>query len=160
MLPQARITFVYILKKRISIMQRNKGGEMRTATTIFQMLIRGLGLVMIVLGLLFWTGNALNLIGLHMMLGIVLVILLWVLAIMAARSGVSLGLVALGIAWGLIVVALGMTQNRLLPGDAHWVIKVLHLLVGVAALGIAERLAGSINRSGKSASQPNNMVPG
>ena len=79
---------------------------------------------------------------------------------MAARSGVSLGLVALGIAWGLIVVALGMTQNRLLPGDAHWVIKVLHLLVGIGALGIAERLAGSIKRSGKSASQPNNMVPG
>ena len=133
---------------------------MRIATTVIQMLIRLLGLIMIVLGLLFWTGNALNLIGLHMMLGIVLVILLWVLAIMAARSGVSLGLVALGIAWGLIVVALGMTQNRLLPGDAHWVIKVLHLLVGIGALGIAERLAGSINRSGKSASQPNNMVPG
>ena len=105
-------------------------------------------MVMIVLGLLFWTGNALNFIGLHMLLGIVLVLLLWALAIMAMRSGVSLGLVVLGIAWGVVVVALGMTQNRLLPGDAHWVIKVLHLLVGMAALGIAERLAGSINRAG------------
>jgi hypothetical protein len=99
---------------------------------------------MIVLGLLFWTGNALNFIGLHMLLGMVLVLLLWALAIMAARSGVSLGLVALGIAWGLIVVALGMTQTRLLPGDAHWVIRLLHLLVGMGAIGIAERLAGSI----------------
>ena len=86
---------------------------MRTATTIIQMLVRGLGLIMIVLGLLFWTGNALNLIGLHMLLGMIVVLLLWALAIMAARSGVSLGLVALGIAWGLIVVSLGMTQNRL-----------------------------------------------
>jgi hypothetical protein len=117
---------------------------MRTATTVIGMLIRLLGLIMIALGLLFWTGNALNFIGLHMLIGIVLVLLLWALAIMAARSGVSLGLVALGIAWGLIVVALGMTQTRLLPGDFHWVIKLLHLLVGIGALGIAERLAASI----------------
>jgi len=133
---------------------------MRTATTIIQMLVRGLGLIMIVLGLLFWTGNALNLIGLHMLLGMILVLFLWALAIMAARSGISLGLVALGIAWGLIVVTLGMTQNQLLPGDAHWVIKVLHLLVGIVALGIAERLAGSIKRSGMPAPRQNDMMPG
>ena len=133
---------------------------MRTATTIIQMLVRGLGLIMIVLGLLFWTGNALNLIGLHMLLGMILVLFLWALAIMAARSGISLGLVALGIAWGLIVVTLGMTQNQLLPGDAHWVIKVLHLLVGIVALGIAERLAGSIKRSGIPAPRQNDMMPG
>jgi len=128
---------------------------MRIATTVIQMLIRLLGLIMIVLGLLFWTGNALNFIGLHMLLGIVLVLLLWAQAILAARSGASLGLVALAIAWGLIVVALGMTQNRLLPGDAHWVIKVLHLLVGISAIGIAERLAGSIKRAGISAPRQN-----
>ena len=78
---------------------------MRTATTVIQMLIRLLGLIMIVLGLLFWTGNALNFIGLHMLLGIVLVLLLWALAILAARGGGGLGLVVLAIAWGLIVVA-------------------------------------------------------
>jgi len=133
---------------------------MRTATTIIQMLVRGLGLIMIVLGLLFWTGNALNLIGLHMLLGMIVVLLLWALAIMAARSGISLGLVALGIAWGLIVVSLGMTQNQLLPGNSHWVIKVLHLLVGIGALGIAERLAGSIKRSGMPAPRQNDMMPG
>lgn len=132
---------------------------MRTATKVIEMLIRVLGLVMIVLGLLFWIGNALNLIGLHMLIGIIVVLLLWALAIMAARSGVSLGLVALGIIWGLIVAALGMTQTQLLPGGAHWVIKVLHLLVGIAALGIAERLAGSIKRSGAPAARQNDMMP-
>ena len=127
---------------------------MQTATTVIEMLIRVLGLIMIILGLLFWTGNALNLIGLHMLIGIIVVLLLWALAIMAARKGVSLGLVALAIVWGLIVAALGMTQSRLLPGDFHWVIKALHLVVGLAALGIAERLAGSLKRSGMSAAQP------
>jgi hypothetical protein len=132
---------------------------MRTATMVIGMLIRLLGLVMIVLGLLFWSGNALNFIGLHMLLGMVLVLLLWVQAILAARSGVSLGLVALGIVWGIIVVALGMTQSRLLPGDAHWVIKLLHLLVGIGAIGIAERLAGSIKRAATPAPRQQDMMP-
>src|SRR4051812_20572561 len=107
--------------------KRRRLHTMRIATTVIQMLIRVLGLVMIVLGLLFWTGNALNFIGLHMMIGIIVVVLLWALAIIAALSRVELRLVALGIVWGIIVVALGMTQSRLLPGDFHWVIKALHL---------------------------------
>jgi hypothetical protein len=119
---------------------------MRTATTIIQMLIRLAGLIMIALGLLFWTGNALALIPVHMLLGLVLVILLWAQAGIAARSGVGVGMVALAFVWGLVVVALGMTQSRLLPGDFHWVIKVVHLVVGIAALGLADRLAAEIKR--------------
>jgi hypothetical protein len=111
------------------------------------MLVRLIGLIMIVLGLLFWTGNALTLIPIHMLLGIVLVLLLWTLAVVAMRAGVQRGLVALAILWGLIVLALGMTQTQLLPGDAHWVIRVLHLLVGLGALGLAERLAANIKQA-------------
>ena len=114
---------------------------MRTATTVIQMLVRLIGVVMILLGLLFWTGNALTLIPIHMLLGIVLVLLLWALAVMALLAGAPRGLAALAIVWGLIVPILGMTQTQLLPGDAHWVIRVLHLLVGLVALGLAERLA-------------------
>jgi hypothetical protein len=132
---------------------------MRTATTIIQIVIRVLGLILIVLGLLFWTGNALTFIGLHMLIGMTLVLLIWALAIMAARSGAGLGLMTLGLVWGLIVVALGMTQTRLLPGDFHWVIKALHLLVGIAALGIAERLADAIKHAGAAKAQQNTMVP-
>lgn len=127
---------------------------MRTATTVIQMLIRLAGLIMIALGLLFWTGNALALIPVHMLLGIVLIILLWVQAGIAARSGVGLGVVALAFVWGLVVVAFGMTQSGLLPGDFHWVIRVLHLLVGIAALGLADRLAAEIKRARPLAQHP------
>jgi len=51
-------------------------------------------------------------------IGIVLVRLLWAQAILAAHSSVSLGLVALAIVWGLVIGVLGITRNRLLPGDA------------------------------------------
>src|SRR5215212_1236842 len=114
---------------------------MKTATTVIQMLIRLIGVIMIILGLLFWTGNALTLIPVHMLLGLVLVLLLWALSFLGVRAGVQIGFVALVIVWSLILPALGMTQNELLPGTWHWIIQVLHLLVGVGAIGIAERLA-------------------
>jgi hypothetical protein len=114
---------------------------MKTAATVAHMLIRILGLVAIALGILFWTGNARNLVPIHMLVGLLLVLSLWTLALLAARAGVSWGVVALALVWGLIVPILGMTQAALLPGQWHWVIQVLHLLVGMGAVGQGEGLA-------------------
>jgi hypothetical protein len=120
---------------------------MKTAATVAQMLVRVAGVVQIILGVLFWTGNALTLIPIHMLIGSVIVLLLWTLAGIGAYAGVSRGFVVLAIVWGVIVLALGMAQNQLLPGPFHWVIQVLHLLVGLGALGQAERLAQSVKRA-------------
>lgn len=119
---------------------------MKTATTIAQTLVRVTGLISIVLGILFWSHHALALIPLHMQVGYVFVLSLWTLAVMAAVAGVSPGFVVLALAWGVIVPALGMTQDRLLIGDAHWVIQILHLLVGLGGMGQAEGLAARIRR--------------
>jgi len=119
---------------------------MKTATTVVQMLIRLCGVILIVLGVLFWTGSAQSLVSVHMLLGLVLVLALWVLAVLAARSGVAVGLVALAIVWGLVVLILGLTQTRLVLGPSHWIIQVLHLLVGLGAIGIAESLGRQIKR--------------
>ncbi|MFL5806891.1 MAG: hypothetical protein ACJ8CR_34825 [Roseiflexaceae bacterium] len=127
---------------------------MKTATTIAQMLLRLAGLIAIVLGLLFWTGNFLQLRTIHMLAGFVVVLSLWTLAGLAARAGVQIGLVALAIVWGLIVLILGMTQTQLLPGSAHWVIQVLHLLLGLGAIGQGEGLAARIKRARTLAPQP------
>jgi hypothetical protein len=117
---------------------------MRRATTTAQMLVRATGVVQLVLGGLFWTGNALDLVPLHQTVGFLLVFGLWTLAALAARAGVRPPLVALAAVWGLIVPILGLTQTRLLVGSAHWLIEVLHLLVGVGAIGMAEGLAARI----------------
>jgi hypothetical protein len=120
---------------------------MKTTTTVAQMLVRITGLILIVLGILFWTGNAVALIPVHMLLGFVLVLSLWTLAGLAARVGVQPGLIALAIVWGLIVPIVGVTQTQLLPGNAHWVIQVLHLLLGAGAIGQAEGLAARIKKA-------------
>ena len=114
---------------------------MRSAITGIQMGIRAGWLVQLALGLAFWTGNLLGLVDLHQLLGILLVLALWTQAALAHRAGVPGGLVAAAAVWGLVVVIVGLTQRDLLTGSAHWVIEVVHLLLGVGLIGLAERLA-------------------
>src|ERR687895_381928 len=119
---------------------------MKTATTVAHTLVRLAGLSAIVLGVLFWTGNARALIPVHMVIGLVLVLSLWTLAFLAARAGVNRGFVALAVVWGFVVPVLGLTQGQLLPSDYHWVIKVVHLLVGLGAMGQGDGLVARIKQ--------------
>jgi hypothetical protein len=114
---------------------------MRSTITAIQMGIRALGVVQLVLGIIFWTGNALGLVDLHQLIGILLVLGLWTQAAMAHRAGVPGGLVAGAAVWGLLVPIVGLTQRDLFPGSAHWVIQVVHLLLGLGLLALAENLA-------------------
>ena len=114
---------------------------MRSTITGIQMFVRVAGVIQILLGLAFWTGNALGLVDLHQLLGILLVLALWTQAALAHRAGVPGGMVAGAAVLGLLVVIVGLTQRNLLPGSAHWVIQVIHLLLGIGLLGLAENLA-------------------
>jgi hypothetical protein len=127
--------------------QPGRSSALQTATTIAQLLVTISGLTAVILGLLFWTGNALTLIPIHMVVGLVLVLSLWTLAVLGIRAGVHPGFVALAIVWGLIVPALGATQTQLLPGGAHWVIRVLHLIVGLVAMALGHQLASRIRQA-------------
>jgi hypothetical protein len=121
---------------------------MKPLASVVQMIVRVSGVVQIVLGLLFWAGTALGLRDLHMLIGIVIVLLLWTLAALAATARVGVALPLTGFVVGLVTVWLGLTQERLVPGGGHWVIRVLHLLVGLAALGLADALGTRVKRSG------------
>ncbi len=119
---------------------------MRTAAMAAQMLVRLLGIVLIVLGVCFWLGYARGLVSLHMALGGILVLALWVLAGVGARARVGTGLVIAAALWGAIVLVVGMGQRGWLPGAAHRMVQVLHLIVGIAAMGLAETIGGRVKR--------------
>ncbi len=121
---------------------------MTRAITPVHMTLRISGLLLILLGLAIWTGRADQVIPVHEFLGFVLVLSLWTLALFAARAGVPIGLVAVAVVWGLIAPVLGLTQANLLVGGWHWTIQVLHLLIGLGAIGLGERLALEIRRVG------------
>src|SRR5215472_13513722 len=114
---------------------------MKTTITVLQWLVRLCFLVLLVLGIAFWTGHGLSLIPLHMAVGVVLVLGLWITSGLAAVARAPAGMVAAGFIWGIVVIAFGMNQLSILPGPSHWIIQVLHLLVGMAAVGLNERLA-------------------
>lgn len=125
-----------------------QGGARHTATTVAQLVVRTTGLIQLTVGMLFWAGVATGLVPVHMLIGFVLVLGLWTLTALGVAGGAHGGLLALAGVWGLVVPVLGMTQERLLAGSAHWIIEVLHLLVGVAAIGLAEALAERIKKPG------------
>jgi hypothetical protein len=114
--------------------------------TVLQIIGRLSGLVQIVLGISFWTGNLFSLVPVHIFNGLLLVVTLWVSSIIAAMSRERAGFVIGGFVWGAIVVALGVTQMSLLVGPMHWLVQVAHLLVGLGAIGLNERLTSGIKR--------------
>jgi hypothetical protein len=108
--------------------------------------IRITGLALVVLGLLLWVDAASGLRSIHILLGLVLVVALVAAAVLALRAGAKPILPAIAIAWAFLTAALGMVQAQLLVGDAHVVVQVIHLLVGIAAIGLGEALAAAGRR--------------
>jgi len=105
------------------------------------------GALLLVLGVLIWTGDWDGLILLHLTLGVILVCTLWFICAMAARAGVPTGTVAFAAGWGVLVVLLGLAQEELVPGDLHWTIQVLHLAISMGAIWWGRRLLSLMRRT-------------
>jgi hypothetical protein len=116
------------------------------AVRITLMVLRVVVLLALILGLLMWFGVGGALVPVHMLLGILVVLSLWVLGGFAftIKGGIGLGIGA--IVWGLIVLLFGLNQRTILVGDLHWLIQVIHLLLGLAAAGLGEAIAGRYKR--------------
>jgi len=109
-------------------------------TRILLVFMRAAMAVQVIVGIGFWTGHWTSLVNVHMAIGSLFVISLWVISGIAGAHGRPGRVVAFGFVWGVVVLALGMTQQSILVGDLHWIVRVLHLVVGIAAMPIAERL--------------------
>jgi hypothetical protein len=120
---------------------------MNAATSAFRILIRIAFAIQLALGLLFWSGNLRFLVNVHRLLGLLLVLGLWGLAVMAARARISPAVVAFVVVYGLVVPVLGELQIKLIPGSAHWIVQAVHLLIGLGFIALAELLGSLIGRS-------------
>jgi hypothetical protein len=88
----------------------------------------------------------------HMTLGLLAVISLWLLAIGigTASKGRSLGLAIGAFVLGLLLPIIGLGQlNWLALGNAHIVIQIIHLLLGLGAIGLGETIAARYKRQNK-----------
>ncbi|MCX6049188.1 MAG: hypothetical protein NT075_29155 [Chloroflexi bacterium] len=114
--------------------------------------LRLCGFLALLLGLLFWVGIARNLLQLHLLFGLLVTLLLWLVGIdqVVAETGnrvIGIGLFVLG----LFLPVVGIFQASILVGPMHWVIQLIHLLLGVMAIGIGQV---SVTRARKSVVGP------
>lgn len=115
--------------------------------SMFQMVVRFVGGLLLILGLAFWVTQNVNLVLFHLLFGILFVLSVLALAIFAALSKAPKSGVILMLGLGLIQPFLGLTQASLLPGSQHWIVHVVHLLVGIATIGLAEVLVRQVKAS-------------
>jgi hypothetical protein len=120
-------------------------GPMAMAMMLVNALIGIAGLALIILGFAFWAGKWTDLVPMHEKIGIVVVLLLWVVALIGLAYNVSKARIAIAIVWGFIVIGFGFAQTGIMVGDMHWVIRVLHLIVGLVALSLAGTIARGIS---------------
>ncbi|HEY4132472.1 MAG TPA: hypothetical protein VGM50_17810 [Gemmatimonadaceae bacterium] len=100
-------------------------------------ILRILGGIQLLLGICFWLGYAITWIPLHMAIGVVFVLVLWIIGIIGATKGAGVGAAVGAIGWGILVAAIGMMQQRILIGEMHWIIRVTHLVIALASLPLA-----------------------
>jgi hypothetical protein len=115
--------------------------------TVFQMILRASFLIQIVLGILFWLGIVTQLIPLHMLIGLIFVISLWVIGLsQGVVKGGNFGLALASFVVGLAIAVVGLYQKQWLTGSQHWIIEVIHLLLGLTGIGLGEMIAARTKR--------------
>ena len=97
-------------------------------------------LIELALGILFWTGNADSLQIVHIVIGILVVLSLWTLGIAQGLQGGSFGLALATFVVGFLLALVGLFQKQWLVGSNHWIIQVIHILLGLSAIGLAEMI--------------------
>ena len=95
------------------------------------------GLLALILGLLYWTGTALYLLQMHMLLGLLAVGALWVIGIgqVFSKAG-NWVIAACALIINAVTIAIGVIQSSLMVGEFHWVIQIIHLVLGLLAIGM------------------------
>ena len=123
------------------------------AINILEWILRIAGLGALVLGLLIWTLQLDTVINFHMLFGLAVALTLLIISLLAmfTRGLRVLGMV--GIVYAFMLPILGINQVFLLIGDQHWLIQVVHMLVGIGALALAGVMGARYRRLKKTSSQ-------
>ena len=117
---------------------------MRAIAGISVWIVRVSGTLQLVLGVLFWAGHAYTYVPVHIINGLLIVLTLWTVAVLALVARTHRRLAVFGLMWGVALPAFGIYQAAVLTGSLHWIVRVIHLLMGLAAMGVAGTLGQAI----------------
>jgi hypothetical protein len=127
---------------------------------IAQWVLRIAFVLVLLLGLAFWGQPGLPasnpaLKGIHMLLGIIVVLSLWTVGLAAGRAkGGNFVLATVAIIVGLAVAFVGFSQEGWKGGVNQGTIELIntiHLLLGLIAVGVGEMIVARVKRAAKAA---------
>ena len=107
---------------------------------LHQQLTRIAGLGALVLGADFLFAPRAALLSLHMALGGIVALMLAILAVWALIDRVRVPAAIAALIWAAATIYVGMMKGRGTAGE------IIHVLLGIGAIGLAEMLAAAINR--------------
>jgi Mg/Co/Ni transporter MgtE len=114
---------------------------MPQSTVILRWAIRLAFLAGLLLGIVLWLGQGYSLLHLHMWLGFIVAFALLVIVILSLLARVKPVLPIIGLLWAVALPVIGIAQLHMMPGGDHWVIQVIHLILGLGAIGLGEALS-------------------
>jgi hypothetical protein len=113
--------------------------------------VRIAGLGAFLLGMTIWRspgvlGNLEVALQIHMTLGGIVALALAILAVWALSARVRIPAAIAALFWAAATVYVGTVQAWWVAVGGHPVIEVIHVLLGIGAIGLAEMLAAAITR--------------
>ncbi len=89
--------------------------------------------------------------SIHMLFGLLVALALLILAVIAVFTSGLRRLGAIGIVYALILPIFGVTQQKILPGDLHWLIQAAHLMVSFGSIPFIGTISARFMRRQKAA---------
>jgi hypothetical protein len=114
---------------------------------LLQWLTRIAGLGALALGMeAFLFGPGITPLGVHMILGGIVALVLAILAVWALIDRVRVPAAIAALVWAAATVFVGTVQDWWVGAGNHLAIEIVHPLLGVGAIGLAEMLAAALSR--------------
>jgi hypothetical protein len=108
--------------------------------------IAGLGALLV--GISRWFGPGIAPLSLHMTLGGIVSLVLAILAVWALAARVRVPAAIAALVWAALTVYVGTVQDWWVGAGSHLIIEIIHPLLGIGAIGLAEMLGAAITRRG------------
>ncbi len=123
-----------------------EGASLKTFAKVLIMLVRLIAILSIVFGIMIWSGTGQQFLGAHIGLGFLITLCIGLLAVIGlANRVIPLGILAL--VFAVLLPVVGLKQFPLAMSPNFGLIQTLHVIVVLAALGIAEALHARVAKS-------------
>jgi hypothetical protein len=103
-------------------------------------------LVALILGILLWTGST-GYLRIHILTGFIMTITLLLIGLMGFFARIKPVLPIVAIVWAILLPYVGFAQLKVMPGASFITIQIVHLLIGICAIGVVEACGANITRS-------------